>query len=62
MQLQLNVTVEQKYSDYAEHLINYVVCNSRKNREEAIKYLDMFAGRYWWCKQAEFKQFENLED
>ncbi len=61
MQMQLDVTANQGFSEYAEHLIMHVMQHSRKDRQQAIKYLDQSASKYWRCKVAEFKKYQDLE-
>lgn len=61
MQMQLNVTESQGFSDYAEHLIRHVMQHSSKSRAKAVEYLDDNAGPGWRVKVAEYKKYENLK-
>lgn len=61
MQMQLDVSANQGFTDYAEHLIHHVMQHSNKDRNQAVKYLDQSASKGWRDKNAEFKKYQDLK-
>ena len=61
MQMLLDVSANQGYTDYAEHLIEHVMQYGRKDRNQAISFLNNSASKRWWDKNAEYKKYENME-